>query len=311
MNNLSHKSKQRSKYIKRQDKQTKYIKKPITTSRYIKIQDTMSKQKSNKIKKSSGIACLKLPKIKNNKIKILLVRKRLSYSFCSFVFGHYDINNKNNIIGLFNTMTSQEKIDISSLRFDLLWYRFWLEFPENDSLHSDEYYSTPLDNNNLKNTISYHVKLQNYVNCKNKFNNNFLQDCGILLKSLLLNTTNINLLWEIPKGKKNEYETDIDCAVREFTEETGLLLNQHKILFDIEHPIIDIKIDKNTKYINTYYLSLFNNNKDIINRFNINNIYEIDSVKWFSIDEIYYMNNKHLHDMVQKIFSVFKDYNII
>ena len=27
--------------------------------------------------------------------------------------------------------------------------------------------------------------------------------------------------WEVPKGRRNLNESDIDCALREFTEETG------------------------------------------------------------------------------------------
>jgi 8-oxo-dGTP pyrophosphatase MutT (NUDIX family) len=41
----------------------------------------------------------------------------------------------------------------------------------------------------------------------------------------MLNNLNINYEhpeWEFPKGRKNKDESDIECALREFEEETGI-----------------------------------------------------------------------------------------
>jgi len=86
---------------------------------------------------------------------------------------------------------------------------------------------------------------------------------GLILKydgKFLLVYGRTSKKWSFPKGKKNDNETSIECAIREFEEETGILLTLEDIrkinfyfrtshcvyyLLDLDY-FIDIK--KNTKY---------------------------------------------------------------
>jgi hypothetical protein len=80
------------------------------------------------VRKSSGIACCRFNK-DTNRLEVLLVKKRYTYCFVAFVFGQYNNKDEKRLKFLFNGMTLQEKIDILSLRFDMIWYKIWLEFP--------------------------------------------------------------------------------------------------------------------------------------------------------------------------------------
>ena len=97
-------------------------------------------------------------------------------------------------------------------------------------------------------------KLDFYIKRKAKFESTFACDNGDRLRSLIEGTRDIELSWEIPKGRKKKSETHIDCAVREFEEETGFGINNYTILFDAE-PTQEIYISMGIRYIHNYYLA--------------------------------------------------------
>jgi len=68
--------------------------------------------------------------------------------------------------------------------------------------------------------------------------------------------------WGFPKGKRNLNETNIECAKREFHEETGLDEDNY-ILLDRLYPLIEnIKGSNDIYYKHVYYIALFKNNFD-------------------------------------------------
>ena len=52
--------------------------------------------------------------------------------------------------------------------------------------------------------------------------------------------------WEFPKGRRNYQEKDLDCALREFEEETGILRNNISVIENIL-PFEEIFIGTNHK----------------------------------------------------------------
>lgn len=56
--------------------------------------------------------------------------------------------------------------------------------------------------------------------------------CGVLItdgENLLICHPTHGRKWDIPKGKKEEGESEIDAAVRELREETGLIVNPSEL----------------------------------------------------------------------------------
>lgn len=74
------------------------------------------------------------------------------------------------------------------------------------------------------------------------------------LKRLIVNSKDSEILWEIPKGSKNKDETNIDCAIREFYEETSIDYSKYKIIHEIE-PVCSTVHDDNIEYKTFYYLA--------------------------------------------------------
>ncbi len=282
-----------------------------------------------KTKISYGIALCRYNKTdpeKNNNVEVVMIKKRYTYQYQSFVMAHYDIKHTKYIRYLFNNMTFSEKIDILSMEFSAMWRRIWLNNPER-FFNLVEIYknNNKYDKNNshvIKNKFSDIEIHKTYYEKKNKFENYFQRDNGMLLRNLIYQSNNAELLWEIPKGRKDETnleETNIDCAIREFYEETSISSDKYKILYNYE-PIIDSFIDNQTHYKTIYYVAKlheeYENYIPYIDFKNFDQITEIEQIKWVSISEIKFFNlhktvQNRLYNLFKKIIKVYKKSNKI
>ena len=113
--------------------------------------------------------------------------------------------------------------------------------------------------------------------------------------------------WGFPKGRKNYKETNLECASREFCEETGLLETDFKILDNIV-PIEEIFTGTDGiiyKYV--YYVGILTNPNIHFNVQKLINQGEVGDIGWFNFDEAYrsirqyhvsrlhILTNLHLH----------------
>jgi 8-oxo-dGTP pyrophosphatase MutT (NUDIX family) len=285
------------------------------------LSNTMSGKsfsKPNKnVRRSYGIACCRHND--DGHLEMLLIKKRYTYNFVAFVFGQYDKKDTKRLKFLFDGMTRQEKIDITSRRFDYMWYKIWLEFPEvkyqpldfkssaktiNDSLIAlKDKASSNFINCNSK-VVS---KLEYYLRKKNKFEQAFMLDDGKKIEHLMQGTTNAELTWEVPKGRRKKSEAEMDCAIREFEEETGLGIDTYNIMFNIKS-VIDSFVAMNIKYVHSYYIGYTTSDAQPDQLFEYNNqLTEIDAVKWVSFDELKFIDpNGRLTTMVKRMFDIFK-----
>lgn len=192
-----------------------------------------------------------------NKIKFLLIRRKHTLGYIEFVRGHYKIENIDGIIYLFKQMIKEEIENIGKYTFDELWKSLW---GKNVSYRDNEFKQSKEKFNKLKNGASDFLNLDFYVN-------------------------NVKPQWKtaewgFPKGRRNFQETDMECATREFTEETGLT-KPNKIAYNLA-PLSEIFIGTNgVRYKHVYYLCFFNTNV------NINNVQsdEIGDIGWYSYND--------------------------
>ena len=223
---------------------------------------------NSKVSKSYGIILCR--QNMNGRIEVVLVHKKYTYYFVNFLFGAVDID--------FSKMTLDELLDIWSLDYERMWSRVWGD----------------------RNKYNYE---KNYTKFQNKYIKN---DGGAKLKSIIRKTRHEgNLLWEVPKGKKNNNESDLETSIRELEEETGINKNKYNLINGVKRHIT--YINNNIKYINTYYIA-FTDNKHIKknNKF-IDNIKEITEYDWFDIEKIKYLpNHKYINLLVSPIFKLIK-----
>jgi 8-oxo-dGTP pyrophosphatase MutT (NUDIX family) len=235
-----------------------------------------------RIAKSYGIICIKKHL---NETKFLMIKKAITYHFAEFVNGHYKKKNESHLSKLFNGMTYNEKMDILSFNFDNLWYRIYRQFPDK------------IQNNKL---ISF------YHNKKNKFENTFLHDQK-LLRKIISNTTNTDTLWEFPKGRSNNDEKNINTAIREFTEETGINEDKIKIIWSMT-PYVETYKDFGMTYQNIYYYAeAIDEWEPKINFLNNCQISEVSNVAWISKSDILSLKQPRLINFINKIFKKYKN----
>jgi len=217
-----------------------------------------------------------------NNDSILLIRKRITYAFIEFVNGRYEYHN---LIDLFNNMTSQEKLLILTFNFRFIWYHCNLTIQDN----------------------------KYYKKAKIKFD--LLQRSPIAnkLKSMICRSNNVELLWEIPKGRQRKCENVLNTAIREFYEETSIKNDHYQILFD-KNPIVHSFIDDNVNYIYYYYPALITNNNYIpmLNYSSNNMVFEISAIKFVPIKDLhFYLHSDSFVNDIKKVYKNIKKYNTI
>jgi len=214
-------------------------------------------------------------------IEYLLIRRRNSLNYVEFLRGKYDINNLDYLIKSFNLITIDEKNMIEHNDFDFLWKNLW---GENVNLNNTEYIESKYKFDLLKN---------GFLLKKNDINIYFSLE-KILKESNIYNF--IEPEWGFPKGRRNSKEKNIDCAKREFQEETLILLDNINII-NIT-PLEETYIASNgLKYKHIYYISQIKNKETqlYVDENNIEQKIEIGDMKWLKF-------NDALH--------IIRDYNI-
>jgi len=275
-----------------------------------------------KTKISYGISLCKYNPEKNNNVEILLIKKRYSYHFLSFVMGHYKKSDTKYIKHLFNNMSFSEKIDVLSMQFNQMWYRIWLNNPEKFYNITDVYKIDNFALHPIKNKYTNSEIHKLFFQKKSRFENNFLKDNGNKLREILVSSSDADILWEMPKGGKHTDlnaipETNIDCAMREFYEETSINSTQYKILYNVP-PLIDSFIDNETIYKTVYYMAVLRPEYEKlvpkIDYRNFEQITEIKQIRWASLADIKFFNltpvvNNRLVKLYTHTIAEFKKYN--
>tara|TARA_Y100000590_G_scaffold449788_1_gene588475 strand:+ start:5629 stop:6558 length:930 start_codon:yes stop_codon:yes gene_type:complete len=237
----------------------------------------------------------KIKKYKD-KISFLLVQRKHSLNYINFIRGIYDENDYNQIEKIFSLMSNNEIKTIHTNDFDYLWNNLW------------------------EKTAKKKIYQKEYNESKNKFIK--IQKLGYINKLFDIGSEYDTPEWEFPKGRKNINESNYECAVREFYEETGIDKDNYTILDNINSIHDDFIGTNNMNYKHIFYLSMIKN-KDIINYYNsnISNIKsknEIEEIQWYTwtdalrIFRPYYVNKVNI---LNKLFLFFinlcEDNNIL
>ncbi len=210
---------------------------------------------------SFGLICYKLDE---NEIKYLMIQRKDSLSFMEFIRGKYEVSNLDYIKQLLLNMTINERNMIITLQFDEIWNYLWFQN----------------DNNNNKNN-------KEFFESKFKFTllneNNFIKNYILSIKSIFNEQE-----WGFPKGRRKIRENDIDCAVREFYEETRIISNDIDVNENIL-PFEEIFFGTNgIMYKHVYFVAkLINNNINIkIDNSCLEQVREIRAIKWYNYNEV-------------------------
>ena len=196
---------------------------------------------------------------RDDSLHFLLIQRKDSISYVEFIRGKYNPQDNEYICKLLRNMTQKEQYQILSMTFDELWNSVW---GENSKLKSHK---------------------TNYDSSEKKY----IQIIGIMPHLIKENSSRwTEPEWGFPKGRRNPHESDINCAVREFQEETGLKRCEFTVIQNTS-PISETFFGSNqVHYCHKYYIAICNNTIDV--EMNIDNPHmarEIGAIKWCSLDE--------------------------
>jgi 8-oxo-dGTP pyrophosphatase MutT (NUDIX family) len=225
--------------------------------------------------------------------QFLMIRRKDSFGYIDFIRGKYSPYNIYQIQNIVNEMSMKEKEQIITLTFEQLWSDMWSE------------------------TVNLQYKNEELISSKKMesiMNGIVINGEKINLKNIVDNSPTkwLETEWEFPKGRRNNKEKDLECALREFEEETGI--NSSKLII-VENilPFEEIFIGTNHKsYKNKYFLAYMNETDDILNSFQTT---EVSKIEWKTIDEClesirpYNLEKKELIKNINKVLQEYRLYS--
>ena len=230
---------------------------------------------------SFGIICFRV-NTETKQPEYIMIQRKDSLSFMEFIRGKYDLNQVHYIGQLLSGMTHRERNMLSNVPFEQLWNHVWYQpfMPR----HTNEFENAKGKFDSLKN--GYMLE-GGYINLQN------------LLKLYVSPFEDPE--WGFPKGRRRLREEDVDCAIREFNEETGIEGSALQVVTGIP-PFEEIFFGTNSVlYRHVYYVARmdFGENKNIVvDPSNINQVREVRDIQWFSANEV--MEHIRGHNLERK-----------
>lgn len=196
-------------------------------------------------------------------IKYLMIRRKDSLGYVDFMRGKYPLLNKRYLLNIINEMTNDEKEKLKHYDFNYLWNELWGDYIGNQYKNEE------------KTSREKFFLLKNGIKNKN---------ISYSLDSLINESDKIwdEPEWGFAKGRRNYQEKDLNCALREFEEETGIDKNKIKLVQNLL-PFEEIFTGSNFKsYKHKYYLAYMEKDDSMIFNFQKS---EVSKVDWFTIEE--------------------------
>jgi 8-oxo-dGTP pyrophosphatase MutT (NUDIX family) len=210
---------------------------------------------------SFGLICYRLRS--DHKPEYLLVQRKDSLAFMEFIRGKFEPGNTAYIQSLLSFMTHAERRSLLERSFNDLWNQVWYQA-----------------------FIPRHT--QEYFDARTKFE--ALQRNGSMEAMLGASRSEFaEPEWGFPKGRRRLREEDVDCAVREFCEETGFTRSDVELLPG-SVPYEEVFYGTNhVLYRHVYYCARVCRNADRpvgVDPTNLNQAREVRQVRWFSAEEV-------------------------
>ena len=230
-----------------------------------------------------------------NGLEFLMLRRKDSFGYIDFIRGKYSPHNIVHIQDIINEMSIDEKEKILNESFDNLWNHMW------GNTSNIQYRSEETSSNKKFELIKSGITLDNVK---------------ITLKDIIEKSTTKwkETEWEFPKGRRNYQEKDLDCAFREFEEETGISKSSITIIENVL-PFEEIFIGTNHKsYKHKYFLAY---SKETDCEYNLENYQksEVSKLEWKTIDQClesirpYSLEKKQLITNINKVLQEYRLYS--
>jgi ADP-ribose pyrophosphatase YjhB (NUDIX family) len=192
--------------------------------------------------------------------KFLMIRRKDSYGYIEFSRGKYSLNNVGQMQTIVDEMSLPEKRKILEITEKIGRGENGIQYKNDDSISRKK-----------MDALKAGITINNEP---------------VTLESLVKNSGTAwdETEWEFPKGRRNHNEKDVDCALREFSEETGYSLSDIHLIDNLQ-PFEETFIGSNYKaYKHKYYLAMLseNANPSFLQNYQIS---EVSELKWMTCEE--------------------------
>jgi 8-oxo-dGTP pyrophosphatase MutT (NUDIX family) len=196
--------------------------------------------------------------ILNSDIEYLIVRRKHSLGYIEFIRGRYDVNKKESIFHLISQMSPEEIEFLKTKEFKELWEEVW------------------------KKTSYNKMYLKEMEDSLEKFK--LLNDAKFFDQEFVKHYSEPE--WGFPKGRRNQNEKNLKCALREFYEETGIVKSNLLILNKF-FPISETFHGTNgVLYKHIYYIALYDSEDEIgLDKIHEDQLTEIGDIKWKTVKD--------------------------
>jgi len=223
----------------------------------------------------------------------LLIRRKDSFGYIDFIRGKYSLSNIYQIQKSIDEMCLVEKQRIIYNTFDVLWRELW-------GVNSTLMYKSE--------EISSSKKFETLTN------GILVNDKVVTLKDLVDRSTTSwqEQEWEFPKGRRNYKENDMECAFREFEEETGISKRNIQIIENVI-PYEEYFVGSNFKsYKHKFYLAYTSCNDIALDKIQRT---EVSKMEWLTLDKCmqhirpYNLEKKTILENVDKMLKRYSFYS--
>jgi len=228
---------------------------------------------------SFGIICYRVRK--GMQPEYLMIQRKDSLSFMEFIRGKYKLDNVEYIQQLLSCMTHNERHSLLKKTFEELWNIIW--YQPLVSKYNSEFHDAKRKFESLREGIVVTTSTP---------------PRKVTLHELITSSPSpySEPEWGFPKGRRKLREEDIDCAVREFCEETGFESKDICIVKDLP-PFEEIFFGtNNVLYRHVYYIACIqgDQNKNLhVDPRNLNQAREVRDIAWYTCDGVVEHIRKH------------------
>ena len=229
-------------------------------------------------------------------IEVLLIQRRDSLGFVDLLRGKYSIHDVDYIKKQISGMTDEEREKIVHKDFEELWAEMW------GAESTDVQYKKDKENSKNK-LMALRDGITLDVSGTTATLADFVRDCPIHWSTPE---------WGFPKGRRDGSESDLDCALREMKEETGLQPENVIVIHNLD-PLNETFFGSNrVHYCHKYFVIYVPDGINVVyDPTNPHMKREIGGLRWFSFQDALQQirsENVEKKEVLMRLGSLLRNY---
>jgi len=202
--------------------------------------------------------------------EILMIQRKDTLGFMDIMRGKYKVNEPEYIRKQIRGMIQSERDKLLTMDFEEIWHQLWGSDTESSQRYAND------------RVISRQKLAELRAGVEGPDGERYTIADLLRQEPLLYKTPE----WGFPKGRRDPYETDIQCAFRELEEETSITEEELWKATNVSPFIEQFYGSNNIHYRHSYYLAQYIGKRDIaFNASNEEMAREVGNVSWKSLDD--------------------------